>query len=254
MLTHAILLLIILLLLCWGSFLNVVAHRLITNESIITPRSHCPHCKTTLAWYDLIPLISWLALRGRCRYCKESISPLYPIIELLTVLVGLLFFIQVPAVYACAYFIFFSALIVSIRTDLEHMLLSQYMNIYLIPLNIFFCAMHMLPITPYESIVGALCGYSFLYLLSYIFRILTGKECIGDGDRDLLAYIGSCIGIIGCWLSLTIGSLLGTFIGITYLLWTGQTQGTRIPFGPFLAAGAIIYALFQDQIISYFLL
>lgn len=244
---------LIALLLCWGSFLNVVGHRLITNESIITPRSHCPHCKTTLAWYDLIPLLSWIWLCGRCRSCHEPISHLYPFIELLTVLVGVLLFIHVPSPYWFAYFIFFSALIVSIRTDLEHMLISQYMNLYLIPISILFCIFNMLPLTPQDSILGAVCGYLFLYLLSYIFRTLTGKECIGDGDLDLLAYIGSCTGIIGCWLSLTIGSLIGSCIGIAYLACTQQTQGTRIPFGPFLATGAIIYVLFQNEILSLLL-
>lgn len=242
-----------LLLLCWGSFLNVVGHRLINDESIITPRSHCPHCKTTLAWYDLIPVFSWVWLRGHCRSCNEPISPLYPFIELLTPLVGILLFVYVPASYWFAYFIFFSALIVSVRTDLEHMLISQYMNIFLIPLSIVFCIMDMLPITPYESILGAIGGYSFLYALSYIFRNLTGKECMGDGDLDLLAYIGSCTGIMGCWLTLTIGSLLGSFLGVAYIFYTGRTQATRIPFGPFLATGAIIYVLFQNEILSFIL-
>ncbi len=242
---------LIALFICWGSFLNVVGHRLITNEDIVFLRSHCPHCKTTLAWYDLIPLFSWIWLRGRCRYCQEPISYLYPLIELLTVVAGLLLITHIEPTYWFAYFVFFSALIVSIRTDLEYMLLSQYMNVYLIPLSILCAYFDLLPITPLESMMGAAGGYAFLYFLSFIFRTLTGKECMGDGDIDLLAYIGSCTGIIGCWLSLTIGSLLGSCMGIAYLLYAGKGQGTRIPFGPFLAIGAIIYVLFQYDILTF---
>lgn len=246
-----ILILVIALLLCWGSFLNVVGHRLITNEDIIFLRSHCPHCKTTLAWYDLFPFFSWIWLCGRCRSCNEPISYLYPFIELLTVAVGLLLFARVSPEYWLAYFLFFSALIVSIRTDLEHMLISQYMNIYLIPLVIVAAYMDLLPITPLDSILGAACGYGFLCILSYIFEKLTGKECIGGGDLDLLAFIGACTGLVGCWLSLTIGSLLGSFIGMSYMIGTNQKQGTAIPFGPFLATGAILYILFEKEILTF---
>src|SRR5271155_1859642 len=186
-----ILLWVVILLLCWGSFLNVVGHRLITNQDIVLLRSHCPHCTTTLAWYDLIPLFSWIWLCGRCRYCHKPISHLYPFIELLTVMVGLLLFTHVSPDYWLAYFFFFSALIVSIRTDLEYMLISQYVTLYLIPVSIFFASIGLLPIAPHESIVGAVCGYSFLYFLSYTARVLTGKEGIGEGDLDLLAFIGS---------------------------------------------------------------
>lgn len=247
-----IVLFVIPLLLCWGSFLNVIAHRVITEQSIITPRSHCPQCRHPLAWYDLVPLISWLQLRGSCRYCQQTISHLYPFIEFLTVLIGVLLITHISSDYWLAYATFFSALLVTIRTDLEHMLISQYMTLYLIPLNIFLSYFDLLPLSAYESIAGALIGYGFLYGLSYLFHAVTGKDGIGEGDFDLLAYIGSCVGIIGCWLSLTIGSLLGSIIGIAYLFFTKQTHATRIPFGPFLAAGAIIYVLFQDDILSFF--
>jgi len=246
-----ILFFIIIMFLCWGSFLNVVGHRLITNQDIVFLPSHCPHCKTPIAWHDLIPVFSWIWLGGRCRTCHAPISYLYPFIELFTAITGLLLLLCVPYPYWIAYFLIFSALIVSIRTDLEHMLLSQYMNIYLIPFCILACFLGMLPLSPVDSIVGAACGYGFLFALSYICKILTGKECIGEGDADLLAFIGSFTGIIGCWISLTIGSGIGSILGIAYLVYSGKNQGTKIPFGPFLAIGAIIYVLFQDQIVSF---
>lgn len=243
--------LVTLLLLCWGSFLNVVGHRLLTNQDIVFLRSHCPHCHTTLAWYDLIPLFSWLWLRGRCRYCHEPISYLYPFIELLTAIIGLSIFIYTDPTYWIAYFIFGSALIVTIRTDLECMLISQYMTIYLAPLSFLFAAFGLLPITLFDSIAGAIGGYTFLYVIGAISQKFMGKEAIGEGDLDLLALIGSCTGIIGCWLSLTIGALLGSIIGGIYLIASGKNYKNPIPFGPFLAAGAIIYLLYEQALQSF---
>lgn len=242
-----------LLLLCWGSFLNVVGHRLLTNQDIVFIRSHCPDCRTTLAWYDLIPLFSWLWLYGRCGYCRKPISYLYPFIELLTAVIGLSIIAYTDSVYWPAYFFFCSALIVTIRTDLECMLISEYMTLYLAPLNFLFAVFHMLPISLSESVVGALCGYAFLYGISAIASRFLGKQAVGEGDFDLLALIGSCTGIIGCWLSLTIGALLGSIIGGAYLILSGKSYKNPLPFGPFLAAGAIIYIIFENALSSFLL-
>lgn len=244
---------IILLLLCWGSFLNVVGHRLLTNQDIIFLRSHCPHCRTSLTWYDLIPLLSWLWLRGRCRYCHEAISYLYPLIELLTAIIGISIFTYTDSTYWITYFFFCSALIVTIRTDLECMLISEYMTIYLVPLNFLFAGFHMLPISLSESVLGALCGYAFLYGISAVASRFMGKQAVGEGDFDLLALIGSCTGLIGCWLSLTIGALLGSIIGSIYLILSGKSYKNPLPFGPFLAAGAIIYIIFENALCSFLL-
>jgi prepilin signal peptidase PulO-like enzyme (type II secretory pathway) len=110
--------------LCWGSFLNVVAYRILHKKSIVKPRSQCPHCNHSLAWLDLIPVLSWVYLKGRCRYCGQPISTLYPFIEILTTLVMTLLVIMAPTRYVPAYFILFSALIVTIRSDIETMLIS----------------------------------------------------------------------------------------------------------------------------------
>src|SRR5690606_13178057 len=119
------LLLLTILFLCWGSFLNVVGYRLIAGYSIIRPRSFCPHCSQQLAIRDLIPVVSWLMLRGRCRTCNKPISFLYPLIEVITALIflGLYFFIDPH--YWVSYGLLFSALIVTIRTDAETMLISR---------------------------------------------------------------------------------------------------------------------------------
>lgn len=234
--------------LCWGSFLNVVAYRLLHNENIVWPRSSCPHCKTYIAWYDLIPVVSWLVLKGQCRTCHQPISILYPFVELFT---GVLFtaaYIIIPHQFLIPYYIFFSALIVTIRSDLETMLISRFVTLFLIPLGLLFSYFNLLPLSPLDSFLGALFGYLSLYSVAYIFWWCTKKEGIGEGDFELLAFIGSFTGLYGCWMSLTIGSILGSILGLLYMLITRSDRSLKIPFGPFLAVGAIVYVFYKHSL------
>ncbi len=237
-------------LLCWGSFLNVVAYRLVTGEKIFCARSFCPHCKRTVAWYDNIPIFSWFFLLGKCRYCKKRISIFYPIIELLTT-GALLTLWYLPPHYHMAYFVFFSALIVTIRSDLETMLISRFVTLFLIPLGFLFSWLGFLPINFWQSVIGAILGYGALYAASKIFLRLTGKEGVGQGDLELLSFIGSFIGFVGCWMTLFFGATIGSIIGILYIVLFGKSREVRIPFGPFLAIGAILYVLLQEKLLLF---
>jgi len=237
--------------LCWGSFLNVVAYRLIHEVSFIRPRSYCPHCRHNLAWYDLLPVVSWIMLKGRCRYCHAPITFLYPLIEILTALIMILLVTFVPYHYMFAYFIFFSALIITIRSDLETMLISRFVSLYLVPLGFLFSALGMLPLSLTESILGALIGWSLLYLTDKLFFLITKKEGLGQGDIDLLTFIGSFVGIYGCWITLLASSLIGSILGGMYMIITGSGRMVKIPFGPFLALGALISVLFKSYIFSF---
>jgi leader peptidase (prepilin peptidase)/N-methyltransferase len=247
--------------LCWGSFLNVLAYRLILGQSILYPRSCCPKCKSLIAWYDNIPVISWLYLSGKCRSCKQSISFFYPFIEILTTVILSLLYVYIPIHYFLAYFIFFSALIVTIRSDLETMLISRFMTTYLAPLGFFFSAYHMIPLSLEESIFGAIFGYFFLQIVNGIFKYCRNVDGIGEGDFDLLLFIGSFTGIIGCWISITIGSIIGSLYGIMSFIFIKPDEDnaqslhtTKIPFGPFLACGAIIFVFIQRYIFHYMLI
>lgn len=234
----------------WGSFLNVLGYRVIIGKSIVFPRSHCPSCHTTLAWYDLFPLFSWLWLRGSCRHCLSSISFLYPFIELLTGITFVLLVLFTPQQYWIGYFILCSLLLAITRSDLEFMLISRYTTLFCIPLG-FFCAYFCItPLTVFESIRGSLFGYLSLYSIAFLFYKKTGKTGLGQGDIDLLAFIGSFIGILGCWATLLYGSIIGTLCATLYILITGRSKTTRIPFGPFLAIGALFFVLFYDQSIQ----
>jgi len=159
----------------------------------------------------------------------------------------------IPACYIPAYFILFSALIVTIRTDIETLLISRIVTLFLVPIGVLFSFLKLIPITPLNSISGTLFGYFFLYSFSKIFQKITHREGIGSGDFDLLAFIGSFTGITGCWISLMIGSLLGSLFGLNQIIRGKAHRTTKIPFGPFLAIGALIFALFQDSIIMLLL-
>ena len=234
--------------LCWGSFLNVLGYRLVRGQNIAWPRSSCPHCSHVIPWYDLIPVFSWLVLRGSCRFCHRPISALYPFIELITTVVMITLYLTIPHLYFFPYFIFFSALITTIRSDIETMLISRYVTIFLIPLGILLSALGLLPISPLDSVAGALLGFFFLYTMSKLFLVFAGKQGMGQGDLELLAFIGSFLGAVGCWIALLIASVLGSLIGVGYMAITRSSSSTKIPFGPFLAFGAMLYVLAQDYL------
>ena len=249
-----ILIALILVLLCWGSFLNQLAYRLVhDNIPLSKSRSTCPHCLTNIPARDLVPVLSWLLLWGRCRSCQHPISILYPIIELLTVLILLPIFYYFPAPYWLAYFTFYSALIITIRTDLETFLISNLVSVYLIPLGLIFSYFNLLPITVVNSFLGAILGYSLIWATNFIFAYFTNKQGLGTGDLFLLALIGAFTGPLGCWLSLLLGSLLGSLVGIVQIITGNHQFSSKIPFGPYLALGAISYLYWQDLIFKIIL-
>jgi leader peptidase (prepilin peptidase)/N-methyltransferase len=149
-----------------------------------------------------------------------------------------------------------SALIVTIRSDIETMLISRYVTIFLVPVAFTLSYFNMMPITFTASLIGALCGYFFLFFINSIFKWLTNKNGIGEGDFDLLCLIGAFTGILGCWASVTIGSALGSIFGLLYMLYiryfTTKETNSLIPFGPFLASGAIIYIFFMNTFLIFF--
>ena len=238
--------------LCWGSFLGCLGYRLVHGIEL-TGRSHCPHCLHTIKWYDLFPVISWVWLGGSCRSCKYPISPLYPFIELLTALTFMLLIYLVPTPYIPGYILLFSALIITIRSDLETMLIPRAATLLLIPFGLVFSACGLLPITFIEAIIGMLLGTAILFGIAKLFSFFYKQDCLGQGDIELIALIGAFTGPYGVWATLLIGSTVGSCIGIMYLLWSGNSRNTPLPFGPFLALGAMLYVLFNDAIIDLIL-
>lgn len=245
-------LLIALLFLCWGSFLNVMAYRMLYGVPFFGPksaRSRCPHCKEVIAWYDLIPLVSWLWLRARCRRCQAPISWLYPLIEAITLFSLWGLYVYVDPQYWIAYGIFFSALIITIRTDLEEMIILRPFTLGILPLGLVFSFFGYLPISLASSILGAILGFLLLGSVRYGYYWYSGEHGMGDGDPELLAAIGAFVGPLGCWIALLIGSCLGSLVGLGLVVLYGAAARKKpLPFGPFLAIGAFIYVIFQQQI------
>jgi leader peptidase (prepilin peptidase) / N-methyltransferase len=242
---------IVILSACWGSFLNVLAYRLVCNQSVILPCSHCAQCKQSLVWYDMIPIFSWVWLRGHCRTCGTYISWLYPFIELISALLFSLLWYRIDSHYFVAYALFFSALIITIRTDLEHMLISRFATTFLIPLGITAAFTGFIPLTPVQSMLGTFCGYFFLFSIATLFKWFTNKEGMGAGDFDLMALIGSFTGLLGVWIAILIGSTLGSLVGLFFLVVLKKDRSFKIPFGLFLAGGAISYVLYAKIILSW---
>lgn len=239
--------------LLWGIIVNELAYYLVNDHAPVSPTSFCPSCTTSFTWYQRIPVVSWLYMRGQCPTCHTELSPLNPFSEALTSLtIGLLYY-KVQHPYFFAYAVFFSALLITLRTDLETMLISRLCTVYMIPVALFCSYLRLLPISAFESMMGTICGFVILYSMMHIFVRLTGKQGMGTGDLDLLSCIGAFTGPTGCWISLLIGSTLGSIAGGMLMLFSKATKETRIPFGPFLALGAIIYVLWQQQLMSHIL-
>jgi prepilin signal peptidase PulO-like enzyme (type II secretory pathway) len=251
-----IILFVLLVALCWASFLNVVAHRLIQNKSLRAKRSSCPLCNMTIFWYDLIPLISFIALWGKCRNCKKPISWLYPLVEALggftiTALwireIGWDFnqttmYAQLPMFGV--HVLFVSLIILAIRTDLEKMSILRLSTLYPIPLWWLLAHNNLLPISLQASIAGVALGYALPWTVAFIFQKIRGIAGLGEGDMELLAMIGAFMGPFEMLRVLMIGSILGVAVSIIYLLLSRKTTTTKIPFAPFLGLGAILELFF----------
>lgn len=222
---------------CWGSFLNVIAVRGLSGLSL-TQRSRCSTCNSILAWWQLIPIISWIALRGHCSSCQKPISAWYPIIEYLTALWLWSLWNTVPLQFFPALLILSSALIVTIRTDGEHFLILRWCTIGIIPVGLAAAACGYLPITFTQSILGALAGGCYLSLVRTLFLWWKNYEGLGEGDIELIAAIGAFLGPFGMLMTVLIASCLGTAYGLgRWMLNASTSVQAPIPFGVCLALG-----------------
>jgi leader peptidase (prepilin peptidase) / N-methyltransferase len=239
--------------LCIGSFLNVCIYRLPVSKSIVRPRSLCPACGTFIAYYDNIPLFSYLWLHGRCRHCGIRISWRYPIVELLGGLFALGTYLKFGlTIEALIYFAFIASLLVITFIDLDHRIIPDAITLPGIP--IFFVASFALPaITISESLLGILVGGGSLFLVAWLYHLFTRKEGMGGGDIKLLAMMGALVGWQGVFFTIFVSSLVGTLAGFAVMLQSRQGMKLAVPFGPFLSIGSIIYIFFGNQLVSGYL-
>ena len=235
-----------------GSFLNVCIYRLPRRESLNWPGSHCTTCNRALAWYENLPLVSWLALRGRCRTCGAAISPMYPAVEAIT-----------GAVFVAGYFIygwtpllavrlmFASAMVVLFAIDLRHHILPN--AITLPGIVIGFALSFVLPPGWLASLIGLIAGGGILFAIGEAYYRFRGIEGLGMGDVKMLAMIGAFLGWKLMLVTLVLASFSGSLVGVGLML-TGRGGMTfALPFGTFLAVGAIAAAVAGDPILAWYL-
>ena len=236
-----------------GSFLNVCICRLPEEESIIWPGSHCPHCKKPIRFYDNLPLISYFLLRGKCRYCKKTISLQYPLIEGITALSSLFLFMKFgPSLSYLFYFAFVAALTVMTVIDLYHQIIPDVISLPGIGVGLL--ASLLIPqLTFLNSLIGILLGGGSLFLVATLYQWLFKREGMGGGDVKLLAMIGAFLGWKAVLLTILLSSLIGSITGILIMVMKGKDFKYAIPFGPFLSLAAVISLFYGENIIRWYL-
>lgn len=253
-----------------GSFLNVCIYRLPRDLSVVRPRSFCPACEKTIAWCDNIPLLSFVLLRGRCRYCQEPIPVRYPLVELAT---GLLFSwcvfsrgASLPALKLCA----LSAILVTlVASDIEERilpdeftlggLLAGFVFAWFAPLSPALSLLIAPPVhdPPVLSLIEAALGAGVtagaIWLVAKIYFLLRRREGMGFGDVKMVAMIGAFLGLQGALLTLIVSSLVGGIGGLIYILVTGKQASTyQLPFGAFLGVSTCAIAVFGDSLLHWY--
>jgi leader peptidase (prepilin peptidase)/N-methyltransferase len=260
--------------LLWGSFANVMIYRMPDNRSVVRPGSHCSACKAPIAWYDNVPILSYVWLRGRCRACKAVFSPRYLLVEALTGALfgvvwwftlgtgGMLDTLDVRVVRFLIYAAFVFVMIVIAFIDLDTKLILN--RITFPSIVLFYALTFALPeMEWWQGLVGAAVGYGVPWLIGTIYIKLRGREGLGLGDSTMLAVVGALLGWRGVVVALFGGSVIGSVIGIVTLLAARRNASeesddapslmkTELPFGPFLAAGAVFYLFAAPWITVHF--
>jgi len=258
-----------------GSFLNVVILRLPARlehgwrlqaheflgtappeatapPDLVVAASHCPQCKHKLAPWDNIPLLGWLLLRGRCRYCKSAISIQYPLVELLTGVASAVVAWQFGFGWTLLMALVFTwVLIAASGIDFRTQLLPDQLTLPLLWLGLLISLVPLFVDAP-TAILGAAIGYLSLWSVFWLFKLLTGKEGMGYGDFKLLGALGAWMGAASLLPIILMSSLIGAVVGGTILAVRGKDRSTPIPFGPFIAAAGWTWFVFGDRLSVYY--
>jgi len=239
-----------------GSFLNVLVDRIPRLETVIKGRSHCEFCKKELKWFDLIPVLSFLSTRGKCRYCRKTLSLLYPTIEITTGAMFALTYLFVIfnfqfSIFNLSYYLFvISSFIVIFFTDLKSGIIPD--RIILSAIIVSF--IYSLFINPQSFIVNLICGigaFLFFIIISVVFSLITKKDAMGGGDIKLAFLLGFVLGFPAIIISLYLAFLTGAATGIILIIWRKKSfHKATLPFGPFLVLGAIISLFFGNFILQ----
>lgn len=234
--------------LVFGSFFNVVGLRVPKKQSIVHPPSHCTSCERRLTAIDLVPVLSYVLLRGKCHTCKATVSPIYPFMELLT---GILFALAYVHFGITAEFfvalLFISMLVCITVSDIAYMLIPNKILLFFLPLLV--VGRIFSPLTPWwDSLLGAVIGFGVLYIVA-----LLSRGGMGGGDIKLFFVLGIVLGTLKTLLTLAFASAIGLVIGIIVLRITKKGRKTPVPFGPSIALAALLLYFYGERIIAWYL-
>jgi leader peptidase (prepilin peptidase)/N-methyltransferase len=227
--------------LIFGSFGNVLIARLPNSENIAKPRSRCPHCKKLIAWYDNIPVLSFLILKAKCRQCKNPISIRYPIIELLSAILFLGIYLRMGLTWTWLEMAIFAwAGLVASVIDIDHRILPDVITLPGIVIGLLGAMLN--PDRLFiDALAGVLGGGGFLWLVAYVYSAIRKEEGMGGGDIKLIAWIGAVLGWRAVIFSILVSSISGSIFGLSIAAFKKSGLKTAIPFGPFLYGAAILY-------------
>ncbi|MBI1824206.1 MAG: prepilin peptidase [Nitrospirae bacterium] len=230
-----------------GSFLNVVIYRIPREESIVFPSSHCPLCRHPIFWYDNIPLFGFLFLKGRCRFCHGAISIRYPFVEAMNGL-GYLFLVHQFGLswIWLAYSLLYSSLLAVTFIDLDHQIVPDVITLPGLVIGVIISST-ILPTGLINSLIGLFLGGGLFYLVA-----LVSRGGMGGGDIKLIAMIGAFAGWKAVLLTIFISAFTGSVLGIILMIFKGKSRKYPVPFGPFLALGAMISILWGNPIIYWY--
>ena len=242
-----------------GSFANVCIVRLPAGLSVVRPRSRCPKCGRQLTWWENVPLISFALLRGRCRTCREPISALYPMVELLCLLLALFswWYFRHPLPFLVYYCLLLVPLVIITFIDLEHRIIPDEISLPGIAVGIGANAL-LAPAgarvdATIDSVLGAAAGGLALFLVAAAYEKLKKQEGLGGGDIKLIAMLGAFFGWRASIFILLLSSILGSIVGLLLIVALRKDMKYAIPFGPFLAAAGIVYLFIGQKLILWYL-
>ena len=236
-----------------GSFLNVCICRLPASQSIVSPRSRCPQCGHLIRAHDNIPVLSYVFLRGRCRDCGTRISARYPLVEILSGAFAAMTIARFGFGWtALILYSLVAAFLVITFIDIDHRIIPDVITLPGIPIGL---AASFGPgiISPLESLMGILSGGGSLFLVAWIYQAIAKREGMGGGDIKFLAMIGAFIGWKGVLFTIFVASLTGTLAGMALILRRREGMKLAVPFGPFLAVGAIAYLFIGAEVMTWYL-
>ncbi|MFH0731383.1 MAG: prepilin peptidase [Candidatus Omnitrophota bacterium] len=239
-----------------GSFLNVCIYRMPKEESIVMPASHCPECKTPIPWRDNIPVVSYILLRGKCRFCKKLISPRYIIVEILTaVLLAITYKVFGPHIKFFVYSILFGGLIVATFVDFKHQIIPDEITYSGMVLGLIFSAIwpalqkqHLWYMGLIKSILGLVIAGASIYVIGVIGKLIYKKDAMGGGDIKLMAMVGAFLGWKYALLVFFIAPFFGSVVGIIMKI---KYKVEIIPYGPYLSLATVVVVFWGRNILGY---